>query len=65
MDAATTDNSPMEEGDDKDARGEEEGASGGHSEGTNDGAESGKLMYNVPKKTAKKNRSTNPNEVGN
>ena len=49
MDTTTTDNSPVEEVDDRDDRGKEEGASGDHDEGADDGDESGKLLYNVNK----------------
>ena len=54
MDTTTTDNSPVEEVDDRDDRGKEEGASGDHDEGADDGDESGKLLYNVPKKKYQK-----------
>ena len=54
MDAATTDNSSLEGEDGRDECGEEEEARGDHI----DCAESGKLIYNVPKKNFQKDINT-------
>ena len=49
MDAISRDISSLEAGVATDMRGKEEGASGDHDEGADDGEESGKLLYNVTK----------------
>ena len=50
MDAPTPDNASLDPPVTTNMRGEEEGASGDHDEGADDGVESDKLLYNVPKK---------------
>jgi len=57
MDAVPRDISSLEAGVATDMRGEEEGASGDHDEGADDGDESGKLLYNVTKGRYNRNDS--------